>query len=110
MTTYYTCQYDDYAGYEDISKHTTLRTALAHIRRQMSNSTAERGMIFENVRPTGYLSDRMPKGLIGIVVPRTKRAGSGLKEQYIYLKRVKYKSSGYWPEYIIMSDGSLTKL
>lgn len=99
--TYYYALFSESLGWTyNVHRSATKKNALAGLRKELINSSADAGMLFDSPPPTQLT--RTPKSLIGVVNDRVKYC--------IYMERVKGKNINSWPEYRLMADGTLVKI
>lgn len=112
--TYYTALWtDDYWGYTNIGSHPTLEKALASVRRKLSRSTAEAGVIFDAKPARDADESWVMKHEVGVVNVRVgdKRTSKTFPQVYFtnaYVYYPKQKYGRHNVKYLVKSDGSLT--
>lgn len=99
MTYYYALFSGSAEWVYNVHKSATKKNALAGLRRELINSGADAGMLFDSPPPAQIT--RTPKSLIGVVNDRVKYC--------VYMERVKGQNINSWPEYKLMADGTLVR-
>lgn len=106
---YYTALWhDDYRGLTDIGEHTSMKNALASLRRKFVGSTAEAGIVL-NARPTRDSDEEWLKaheiGVVNVRAGGVSKKNKILPNIYIYYPKQKYGRHNV--KKLVMSDGTL---
>lgn len=98
---YYFAIYDDYYGIKDQHESSSMKNALAGLRRLLRNTTGAEAGIITTVRMqhgNHYTSGRNPKGYVGTMNVRARMRAT---DDYVWFAKGKRKGQS------VMSDGTL---